>query len=50
MPQKKSKKSQHTRQKAICGEPSCGFRTRDPVKVGTHTKKYGHAFRTTIRK
>ncbi len=46
----KSKKGKKVRQKAICGEPGCGFRTRNGEKVGVHTRKYGHQFRTTLRK
>jgi len=50
MPGQKKAKGKSVRQKAICGAAGCGFRTRDAMKVAAHVRKYGHEFRTTLRK
>jgi len=50
MPGQKKAKGKSVHQKAICGAVGCGFRTRDAAKMAAHAKKYGHEFRTTLRK
>jgi hypothetical protein len=50
MGEQSRKKGKKVRSKAICGEANCGFRTRDGGKMGAHTRKYKHQFRTQIRK
>lgn len=50
MGEQSRKKGKKVRQKAICGESNCGFRTRDIQKQSRHVIKYKHQFRTQIRR